>query len=152
MKTILLSVSILCLSIATSAQNINDNNVSFSYIQLPLIKIDEAYQTYDVQVIHSYKSANEDSLLLFNARKNAALQQFERDRIRYQQKRDSLERLYLRQLSSWEINVNAGQLTAAGQPLPQPNPPIFPEPPMYPVVKQPRLHTDFSDDIIRQMI
>lgn len=152
MKTILLTGLLFCLCLTSSAQNISDNNVSFAYIQLPLIKIDDAYHTYDVQVVHSYKSANDDSLLLFNARKDAAQQQFERERIRYQQKRDSLERLYLRQLSAWEINVNAGQLTASGQPLPQPNPPIFPEPPMYPVVKQPRLHADFSDDMIRQMM
>ena len=113
-------------------QNINDNKVSFGYIQLPLIIIDDAYNNYEVRVSHTYRAANEDSLILFQARQDAAMQLFERNRVRYQQSRDSLQRVYLIQLATWEKQVNAGAVTGTGQPLPKPNPPLFPEPPMYP--------------------
>ena len=152
MKRTVLIASFLCSLNIGFSQNINDNKVSFNYTQLPLLKIDKAFNSYEVRVVHSYKSANEDSLLLFQARQDAAMQDFERRRIRYQQSRDSLERLYLRQLSSWEQQVNAGVVTTGGQPLASPNPPFFPEPPAYPNIKQPHLHTDFDEEVVKSSV
>jgi len=152
MKRLLLITFFLCGLTIGFGQNINDNKVSFGYIQLPLILIDDAYDNYEVRVSHAYKAANEDSLILFQARQDAAMQLFERNRVRYQQSRDSLQRIYLKQLSTWEKQVNAGAVTGNGQPLPKPNPPLFPEPPMYPNVKQPRLHTDYADATVQNSV
>ena len=42
-----------------NAQNIIDNKVSFQYIQLPKIKIDEALNTYFITYKNSFVSGNE---------------------------------------------------------------------------------------------
>ncbi len=145
MKRTVLFLGLLYFSFSGYAQNINDNKVSIAYTQLPLIKIDEAFKKYEVRVEHAYQSANEDSLMLFQARQDAAMQQFERLRIQYQQMRDSLDRQHLRQLSQWEKQTNAGAVGANGQPLPKPNPPMYPEAPIYPNVPQPQLHTAYDE-------
>ena len=81
--TLLLAIGLF--SIATiNAQNINDNKVSFSYTQLPLIKIDEAFNTYEVRVQHGYQQANQDSLQFFQLRQQAALENYERAIIQYE--------------------------------------------------------------------
>lgn len=145
---------IICLTAFgyAQAQNINDNKVSFNYIQLPLIKIDKAFTKYEVRVTHSYKQANEDSLALFEMQKVNAEQNYNLAKANYQRKRDSLERQYLKSLSTWEKQMNAGTAQANGLPFPKPNPPVFPEPPMYQNVKAPRLHSDYDEGIIQKVM
>ncbi|MDX2359639.1 MAG: hypothetical protein QNK23_02455 [Crocinitomicaceae bacterium] len=152
MKTFVLT-SLFILGVSSSfGQNINDNKISFSYIQLPSIKIDEDYSKYELKIEHGYTVANEDSLSIFALRQQTALQQFEVFNASYVRQRDSLERMYLRNLSYWERQVNAGALTASGQPLPKPNPPVFPSPPAYPNIKAPRLHSEYSDAAIANVL
>ena len=93
MKKILLTATLLLgLGIAHS-QNINDNKMSFNYIQLPYIQIDNQFTTYQILVKHDYNQANEDSLALFNARKELAIAEFERQIVLYQSSRDSLDKI-----------------------------------------------------------
>jgi len=152
MKSFVLATLFIIGTGSSFGQNINDNKVSFSFIQLPSVKIDEDYSQYSMTVLHSYAEANEDSLSVFEFRKQAALQQFEIAAVNYIQLRDSLERMHLRNLATWEKQRNAGALTATGQPIPKPNPPVFPQPPIYPNIKAPRLHSEIDDAAVTTAI
>ncbi len=152
MKKPLLLIGLLLGTGLAVGQNINDNKVSFDYIQLPLIKIDDAFKKYELRIEHSYKAANEDSLQRFELQRTVAMQQFEIANARYHRQRDSLQYLYLLQLANWEKQVNAGTTTADGKPLPKPNPPFLPDPPVYPNLKAPYFHSDYSDNAIKNEV
>ena len=134
------------------SQNINDNKINFKYIQLPLIKIDGQFTNYQVLVEHDYNQANEDSLALFQARKDLAVTDFERKIVLYQSLKDSLDKVYLSKLATWEKNVNAGLLKPDGTPIDKPSPPVYPVQPAYPNVQAPHLHTAFTDESVKQKI
>ena len=55
-----------------NAQNIIDNKVSFQYIQLPKIKIDEAIETYFISYKNSFASGNERQNVLHQLRVDSA--------------------------------------------------------------------------------
>lgn len=152
MKKFLLTATLLLgLGIAHS-QNINDNKINFKYIQLPLIKIDDQFTNYQVLVEHDYNQANEDSLMLFQARKDLAVTDFERKIVLYQSFRDSLDKIYLSKLATWEKSVNAGLLKPDGTPIDKPFPPNYPMQPAYPNVESPHLHTAFTAESVKQKI
>ena len=138
--------------VCTNAQNINDNKVSFSYIQLPLIKIDDGLTKYEVRVTHGYLDANKDSLALHEARKKEALESFERALLTYQNTCAAIKRNYLTNMAKWETQTNAGVTTSAGLPLPRPANPIYPTSPAYPTFDVPRLHKDYDDEIVKGRI
>lgn len=141
---------ILAMVAATGwAQNINDNKIGFGYIQLPLIKINDAFTQYEVRIEHSYAKANEDSLALHEVRKNAAAQQFEIENIRYKRAHDSLVRIHLAQMASWEKQVNSSATTSSGGAIPQPTPPVFPQPPAYPDIPPLTLHSEVDEAAFR---
>jgi hypothetical protein len=152
MKKILLTATLLLGVSFAHSQNINDNKVNFKYIQLPLIKIDDQFTNYQILVEHDYNQANIDSLALFQARKDLAVTDFERQIVLYQASRDSLDRIYLGKLATWEKNVNAGLLKPDGSPIDKPFPPNYPIQPAYPNVEAPHLHTAFTDANVKQKI
>lgn len=145
MRTLALLFFLALISSPGRAQNINDNKIGFGYIQLPLVKINDAFTQYEVRVVHSYIKANEDSLALHEIRKNAAAQQFEIENMRYKRTHDSLVRIHLAQMASWEKQVNSGATTAAGGAIPQPTPPAFPQPPAYPDILPLTLHSEVDE-------
>ncbi|MDA9882065.1 hypothetical protein N9C33_04640, partial [Crocinitomicaceae bacterium] len=100
------------------SQIINDNKFTFSYIQLPLTKIDPQHSLFEVLVVHEYNQANQDSIAIFNARKESAMQRFLFQMDIYYAQKDSINRMYYTQLSSWEKKVNAGIKNADGTALP----------------------------------
>ena len=69
MKTLLLTLFSVLIIQYSQAQNINDNKVSFDYIQLPLIKVRDTYKTYETRVEHAYLESNKDSLTMQELRK-----------------------------------------------------------------------------------
>ena len=71
-----------------NAQNIIDSKVSFQYIQLPKIKIDEAIDTYFISYKNSFASSNE------------------RQNVLHQLKVDSAEKALELQIQNWEIEFN----------------------------------------------
>lgn len=148
MKTILLATSVLFASIVFG-QNIGDNNVSFQYTQLPLIKVKEAFRTYETRVEHGYLASNQDSLTAFEMKKEIAKQQYEAEYITYKSNRDNILVNHYRALSTWEQNVNAGKLTADGKPLPKPIQPNLPAPPSYLDIEQPRLNSELLEDAVK---
>ena len=78
-KTLFILSTLLLGSGAVKAQNIGDNKVTFQYIQLPKIKIDDKFNAYEVRVEHAYKDANQDSLAMHEMRKQAALTRYEQE-------------------------------------------------------------------------
>jgi hypothetical protein len=138
-------------SLFAKAQNINDHKFSFQYVQLPMIHIDDRFKSYEIRLDHSYLKANEDSTAAFNARKIAQQQFFDQQLVRYQRVRDSLDRVYLRELATWEKNTNNGMLNPNGGALVKPNPPMYPEPPYLRPLEAPFVHTAMDDQQTKNM-
>lgn len=152
MKKILLTATVLLGFGIAHSQNINDNKITFSYIQLPLVKIDTQFDTYEVLVEHNYNQANEDSLMMFEARKEASMNFFLQQMAVYQSQRDSLDKIYLKSLSTWEKNTNAGIKNPDGTAIPKPAPPVFPSTPTYPNIQSPQLHSAYENSTVTQRI
>jgi hypothetical protein len=152
MKKVLLTVCVALAGQLVFGQNINDHKVSFKYIQLPLVKVDDKFTKYEVNVEHGYEQANEDSTSMFEIRRQAALDVFHSMMKNYQSSRDSLDRIHLRNLAAWEKKVNSGATNPDGTAIAKPNPPIYPAPPSYPSTESPQLHSAFvADNINDQM-
>lgn len=146
MKKLLLSIAFLGSFGLVFGQIINDNKVSFGYVQLPFFKIDNTFTTYDVKVAHGYLQANNDSLAAHASKRQMAMSIFENAMASYESSRDSVDLFYFQQMATWEKDVNAGKLLANGLPLPEPARPIYPRVPVYPSTTQPRLHTAYPDN------
>jgi len=147
MKQLLLTFALIMCVTLSFGQNINDNKITFNYIQLPLLKIESKYDAYKLSIEHAYLQANEDSTMMFEARQNVAMEMFQAETERYHRQRDSIDRLHLEQMAQWEKQVNAGVTAANGTALPQPVAPAYPQPPVLDQIDAPILHSDFQDNI-----
>ena len=152
MKRLLLSITMLCGVCFAFGQNMNDNKVTFTYVQLPMIQIDDQFDKYEVRIEHDYKRANEDSVALNELRQEAALTMYKQLSIHYNNQRDSLDRIYLKKLATWEKSVNSGVTNPDGTALAKPAPPMYPEAPMYPIQEEPILNTDYEDTKINTVL
>lgn len=152
MKTLVLTTCIVMLSALTFGQNINDHKISFSYIQLPLMKLDPQFDQYNISVENTYEQANTDSTIQFEARQKVAMDLFQIQMKTYQRQRDSLNRIHLTNLSAWQKKVNAGTTNPDGTQLAKPNPPMYPQPPVYPFIQEPILHSDYPIENITQRV
>lgn len=147
MKNLLLTASIVLAVSVSFSQNINDHKINFNYIQLPLLKIDAQFDQYNVKVEHAYRQANEDSTIMFDARKKVAMDMYMAASEQYHNDRDSIDRIYLAQMSAWEQKVNSGATNPDGSALPQPNAPVYPAPPIMDRVEAPMMHSEFEESI-----
>lgn len=148
MKKLLLIPALLGTFSFVSAQIINDNKVGFGYIQLPQVKVDDQFTSYEVKVVHGYKTSNSDSLAAFDLNKKVSIEVFEMMMANYHSQTDSLEALHLRNMATWQGKVNAGLTQADGTALPQPIRPVSPIAPVYPRFDAPLLHADYTDDAV----
>lgn len=148
MKKLLLFGALISINLGASAQIIDDNKVRFDYIQLPNIVIDESYDTYEVIVEHGYQQANQDSILLNEARQKLAMDAYEAELAWYKRSIDSIERSYLTQMADWEIRTNKGETQANGQPLTQPTSPMYPSAPIYPEAIVSNLHSELNETTV----
>ena len=122
-----------------TAQNIDDNKISFQYIQLPLQKINPQYTSYEVRVGHLYKKSNEDSLVVFEQRKDLAEKNYKLQYDAWLIQKKTIDKQYLTLLAQHEKAVNAGTVATA------PTPPVYPVAPLYVPLVAPRLHSDLTD-------
>ena len=152
MKKFLLPLFVFCGFSSAFGQNMNDHKVTFKYIQLPYIEVDNQFDKYELKLEHGYKAANEDSVSLNQIRYDAEMSVFNTLFAQYQMQRDSLDKLHLKSLSAWEKSVNAGKTNPDGTPLAKPAPPIYPEPPLYPTMETPLLHSDYDASNINQFV
>ncbi|MCE2710976.1 MAG: hypothetical protein LW688_00365 [Cryomorphaceae bacterium] len=124
-KNILLCSLFLAHCSLLNAQNIDDNKVNFSYIQLPAKKIDSSWKTFKVLYNHLYKDANNDSLKIFDARKQQELTKYNADFAVWKQKKDALDKDYFTKMAAYEKSVNSGAAAT------KPTDPIYPVQPVY---------------------
>lgn len=152
MKQLLLASVLLLTGTSSFGQNINDHKVNFNYIQLPLLKIDTQFDQYNVKVEHTYLQANEDSMVMFQARQDVAMQFFQEASARYYREIDSLDRLHLQNMAAWEKNVNNGVNNPDGTAPTQPIAPAYPLPPVMDQIDAPILHSNFQENIATDRI
>ena len=139
MKKVLLLV--FCLgSLASTAQNIADNKVIFSYVQLPTNPVDPGYTTYSVAVNPTFDAANEDSLNIFAVRQEAATINYDAQMTAWKEQRKSIDRKYLTDMANWEKATNAGTTS------PQPQRGQYPPPPIMEEIREPLLHDELTND------
>ena len=138
MKKLLLFL-ICANTLFVSGQNVTENKVSVNYIQLPTNVIAKQYVTYDIAIVRTYESANEDSLGLYQARLESAAAIHDAEMSSWKQIVHDMDRNYLAQMANWEKQTNSG--TAASVPQ-KPN---YPNQPMMDDVKMPLLHTDLEN-------
>ncbi|MFN5031185.1 MAG: hypothetical protein ACK5FX_03105 [Flavobacteriia bacterium] len=138
-KIYLLPLAVLFTSILTFAQNVDDNKVSFAYIQLPLKKLDSSIKTYKTLVNHLYKEANKDSLKMLEIRQKDELLKYQSEYRIWQDKKAVLDKDYFTKMAAYEKAINAG--TTATQPLV----PVYPASPIYNPTINVQLHTEIAD-------
>lgn len=152
MKHLLLASAITLCGSLSFGQNINDNKITFNYIQLPLLKIDSQYDKYKLSIEHAYLQANEDSTMMFEARQSVAMEMFQAETERYHRERDSLDRLHLQRMAEWEKQVNSGTTNPDGTALAQPIAPVYPQPPILDQIEAPILHSDFQENMATERV
>ena len=108
-----------------NAQNIIDSKVSFQYIQLPKIKIDEAIDTYFISYKNSFASSNERQNVLHQLRVDSADKALELQIQNWEIEFNKAKKQYLTQLSVWKENENRGVISPKPQ---EPIWPVYPEP------------------------
>lgn len=141
MKKIVLFVlcSLLFVQAESLAQNVDDNKVNFSYIQLPAKKIDPNWKNYKIIFNHLYKDANSDSLKVLEVRKQQDLAKFNAEYAVWKQKKDAIDKDYFTKMAAYEKATNAG--TAATKPLE----PVYPAAPMYDPNMTVQQHSELKD-------
>lgn len=135
----LLLVAGVAVSSLVSAQNIQEQDVTFKYTQLPITPVDEETGKYNLVVTGNYTQKNADSLAAFEARKlnwsaqlNTALDLWEADKLR-------LDKQYYSSMMVYETQINSGN-TAAVAPVRQP----YPAPNFKPRPKAPLTYIDVN--------
>lgn len=149
MKKITTLLVILSAFFGALAQNVDDNKVNFSYIQLPNQKVNPMFKTYEVRVNHIYKTANNDSLTIYNARKEAAQKAYDLQFATWTEQKKTIEKTYLAQMAAYEKATNAGT------PATLPANPVYPAAPVLSSMDNVKLHgeitdTDVSNSIVLQ--
>lgn len=134
------------LSFAASAQNVTDNKVSFTYIQLPTNPIDSKYTQFEIVVVKSFEQSNQDSLTAYQIKLDNANVQYESAMNVWKEQKKNLDRNYLTQLATWEKNTNAGTVTT------MPVAPTYPPQPVKQDFPQPNLHEDLPADQVNNMV
>lgn len=146
MKKITLLLVFSCVFLGIKAQNIDDNKISFPFIQLPLQKVNPQFTTYEVRVNHVYATANNDSLVVYNARKEAAQKSYDIQYATWIEQKKAIDRNYLAQMAAYEKAINAGTLAT----LP-PNP-VYPAVPLFIPLEKIKLHSVLTDTDVANAI
>ena len=127
-------------------QNVDENAVSFNFIQLPTNTIAKEYKTFNVLVEHNYEQANSDSLTSYQAKLEAATAQYDAELAAWKEQKKNIQRNYLQQLATWQKSTNAGAAAV------KPAAPIYPQPPVMAEVENPNLHTDITDQEVQNAV
>lgn len=146
MKNFTLLLLFSSIILGANAQNIDDNKVNFPYIQLPLQKVNPQFTTYEVRVNHLYTAANNDSLMVYNARQEAAKKTYDIQYATWLEQKKVLDKNYLAQMAQYEKAVNAGTVAT------MPANPIYPPVPLFTPLEKIKLHGEISDNDVSNAI
>lgn len=134
MKKILLFASILMVGVSF-AQNVDDQKITFNYIQLPSDPI-KGPKVYNIELNHDkYVASNEDSLEAYEARITLAESQL----VSWIEQKRKVDQANLLEMDKWQKSVNAA--TAAGTPAP-------PQPAKQPYPEMPKLKQELDEPIL----
>ncbi|MBK9190497.1 MAG: tetratricopeptide repeat protein [Crocinitomicaceae bacterium] len=134
------------MSMIASAQNMTENKVSFTYIQLPTNPIASQYTQFEIVVVKSFEQSNQDSLTSYQMKLDNANIQYESAMNVWKEQKKNLDRNYLTQLANWEKATNAGTVST------MPVAPTYPLQPVKQDVIQPNMHEDLPADQVNNMI
>ena len=134
------------LSVATYAQNITDNKVSFTYIQLPTNPIDAKYTQFELVLVKDFEKSNEDSLTAYQIKLDNANVQYETAMNNWKEQKKNLDRNYLTQLATWEKSTYTNSAAV------MPTAPTYPPQPVKQDVQQPNMHEDLPADQVNNMV
>lgn len=146
MKKVLLSIAIL-ISGVTFGQNVQDQKVSFNYIQLPSNPIKTGVSNYNlVTDLSAYAQSNEDSMAAYQNR----LIIFEAEFAVWLEDKKRVDKLYLMELASWERAVNATVSPAVAPVMPLK--PSYLDQPIKEEILLPLLTEDVSENQVNSSI
>jgi hypothetical protein len=134
------------LALTATAQNVTDNKVSFTYIQLPTNPIDSKYTTFEIVVKKSFETSNQDSLNVYQLKLDNSNVQYESQMNIWKEQKKGIDRNHLMQLAQWEKSTNAGTVVV------QPVKPTYPPQPVKLDVIQPNMHEDLPNDQVNNMV
>lgn len=134
------------ISLTATAQNINENKVSFTYIQLPTNPIDSKFSQFEIVVNKDFERSNQDSLAAYQIKLDNANVQYEAALNNWKEQKKIVDRTYLAQMAAWEKSTNAGTVTT------QPTAPVYPPQPVKQDIPQPNLHDDIPADMVNNSI
>lgn len=128
MKHFLLAAGMAITALA-SAQNIQEQDVTFKYVQLPITPINDGTLSYNLTVTMNYLSKNDDSTKNYNAKMDLWRSELGTAMDLWEQEKIKADKQYYSQLMIWETQYNAGNTTAV-KPVktPYPAPNIKPRP------------------------
>jgi hypothetical protein len=139
MKKVLLSLSILIAGV-TFGQKVQDQKVSFKYIQLPSNPITKGISNYNlVTDLSGYVKSNEDSMSVYQNK----LSTFEAEFTTWLEDKKRVDKLYLMELAKWERAVNA-TVSPAVAPV-MPIKPPYSNQPIKEEIKLPLLTEDVTE-------
>lgn len=128
-------------------QNVDENRVTFNFVQLPTNPIADQYSTFNVIVERKYEQANEDSLVAYQSQLEQASLEYEAQMAAWREQKKVVMRDYYTKMSRWQKQVNAGATTT-----PKPTDPIIPAAPVMREIPNPKLHSDITDDQVSNAI
>ncbi len=122
-----------------SAQNIDDQKITFNFIQEPSHPF-KGTNSYAVVIDHTiYQASNNDSLAAYEVNLNLAESQL----TAWIEQKKKIDQMYLLEMSKWQTATNAG--TVMAQPIKQPYPPM---PTLKEELPAPLLTEEISDGIV----
>lgn len=139
MKRILLSLAIFIAGVSYG-QNVQDQKVSFSYIQLPSNPIEKGITTFSiVNDVTNFTKSNEDSMSVYQNK----LSTFEAEFETWLQDKKRIDKLHLMELAKWERATNAAVAgtPALVMPIKQP----YPKQPIKEEIRLPLLTEDITE-------
>lgn len=143
MKRILLFASLLIAG-ASIAQNVDDQKITFNYIQLPSNPI-KGPKVYSIELNHDkYVASNEDSLEAYEGRLTLAESQL----VTWIEQKRKVDQANLLEMEKWQKAVNAATTAgtaAPAQPMKQPYPEM---PKLKQELDEPILTTEITDGTV----
>ncbi len=144
-KLLLLAVGFVAFNAA--AQNIQDEKVTYSYIQLPSNPFESGTEKFSVSVTQDFEERNQDSLEWYEQRLEQVRQEREAAMKLWFEEKERIDRSYYEAMAKYEKDVAAGSTTSV-----KPTDPVYTACPCMPDPDKPFLTDDIPVDAVSEMI